>query len=189
MSTPTSPPQTARATTWLGPSLPSNALRATAALIALTALSAALVAAVPGLADAVDDVVTVRVDGANLPHTPGEVLRLFLNNCIVVGGLLAVAGGRHYFGRVGRIVCDVVAATIVLRSGVLVGAVIGANGTDLLPYLVHLPLEWAAVGVCAGAWLLSFRRRLTARDEFHAARLALALLLLAAVIETYATPS
>lgn len=187
MSTPPSPPLTARAT-WLGPSLRSNALRAIAALFALTALTAAVVAAVPGLADCVDDLASVRLDGPNIPHTLGEVLRIFLHNVVIVAVPIAVAAARHTFRRFGRVVCDVAVVTIVARSGLLVGAVLGANGSALLPYLVHLPFEWAAVGVGAGAWLLSLRRPPTALDEFKAARLAVPLLLAAAVLETYATP-
>jgi uncharacterized membrane protein SpoIIM required for sporulation len=187
MSTPPSPPLTARAT-WLGPSLRSNALRAIAALFALTALTALVVVAVPGLADRVDDVASVRLDGANIPHTPGEVLRILLHNLFVVAVPIAVGAARRSFGRLGRTVCDVFVVTILARSALLVGAVLGANGGALLPYLVHLPFEWAALGVGAGAWLLSLRRPLTALDEFQAVRIALPLLLAAAVLETHATP-
>jgi uncharacterized membrane protein SpoIIM required for sporulation len=188
MSTPSSPTQTARAIPWLGPSLRFNALRAIAALFALTVLTAAVVAAVPGLADRVDDLASVRLDGANIAHTPGEVLRIFLHNLLIVAVPIAVAGTRYRFGRLGRTACDVVIVAIFARSGLLVGAVLGANGADLLPYLVHLPFEWAAVAVATGAWLLSLRRPLTAVDEFHAIRIAVPLLLAAAVLETYATP-
>lgn len=159
---------------------------ATAALVALTLATAAVVASVPGLAAATRDFVSVSLDG--LPHTPGQAASIAANNVLIAASMLLVAALAPHMRRGARFLCDALVVSIVARSGLLVGAVLGTTGTDLLPFLVHLPLEWAGVGMAAGAWLRARRVPLTARELLSLAGLSVVLLSIAAVIETYATP-
>jgi len=42
----------------------------------------------------------------------------------------------------------------------LVGGALGRHGDELLTHLPHLPLDWAALNVAAGAWIAGARRSL-----------------------------
>ncbi len=168
---------------------PVRAVIAAGAVLSLGTLAiAAIVAAVPPLAAAVRDALPVRLDGANIPHEPGEVVRIAANNLAVAGSMLLTAALAARMRRTARLVCDVLAASIVARSAVLVGAVLGSRTTDLVPYLPHLPLEWAAIATASGAWLYARRRPLSGRQLAAFTVATVALVLAAAVLETYATP-
>lgn len=163
-----------------------DAVAATRLLAVLTVDTAVLVAVIPGLDDTVRTVVSVQLTG--IPHTLSQAASIAANNLLIAGSILLVAVLQPRVGRLGRLVCDGLVVSIVARSALLVGAVIGATGSPIAPFLVHLPFEWAGVGVAAGAWLHARRTALTRRELLSLAAVCLVLLLIAAAIETYATP-
>jgi uncharacterized membrane protein SpoIIM required for sporulation len=164
------------------------AVQVTGVLWSGTLLGAAAVAAIPPLARAVRHVLPVHLDGSGVSHTIGGGAGIAANNLAIAGSMLLMAAIAPRVGRKARIVGDILAVSIVARSALLVGAVLGSRTTDLLPYLPHLPLEWAGIGTAAGAWLYARRRPLTARQLATFTAVTVALLLGAAVLETYATP-
>lgn len=162
-------------------------LTASGVLWGATAAIAALVAAIPQLVRAARDVLGPL--GAHpLQRSPVEVFHIAANNALVAGSMLAFAAFAARMGPKTRTVCDVVAVSIVARSAVFVGVALGAHTPALLPYLPHLPLEWAAIGIGAGAWLHARRRSLGGRELAALTVLAAVALIGAAVLETYATP-
>jgi hypothetical protein len=83
----------------------------------------------------------------------------------------------------------VVSASLAVNGGV-VGYAAARSGAELARYLPHLPFEWGAIALAAGAWLClrlgtaSNRRSLLLR----AALLCGTALLVAALLEVYAVP-
>ena len=80
-------------------------------------------------------------------------------------------------------------ASLAVNGGI-VGYAAARSGAELARYLPHLPFEWGAIALGAGAWLTlrlgatSDRRALLLR----AALLCAAALLVAALLEVYAAP-
>src|SRR4051794_11182452 len=99
---------------------------ATAVLVALTVLAAGVVAVVPGLSSAVRSVVSVGLNG--VAHTPREAASIAANNVLIAGSMLLVAALAPRLGRAGRLLCDALVLSIVARSALLVGVVLGSAG-------------------------------------------------------------
>ena len=167
---------------------PAAIVSCTAVILAATGAVAAVTAVVPGLAQLSRQLLPTHLDGAGLDHALGQVVALVAHNGAIVAALLAAAALRTRAGRLGRALCDALAVSIVARSILLVGFVLGGQGTDLLPFLIHLPLEWAALAAGTVAWRRSFDAPLTPSDVAHFAAAAACALLAAATLETYATP-
>jgi hypothetical protein len=125
------------------------------------------------------------------PHaTPSmhDVLVTWAHNVRVAGWPLLIAAAGLYRERWQRRLGDFLLAASLIMSGALVGAALAAGQQRILPYLVHLPLEWAAVALSATGWLLTSRLRLTRRQLAATSTVFAVLLALAAVLETYAVP-
>lgn len=73
----------------------------------------------------------------------------------------------------------------IAANAALVGAALGAYGASLLAYLVHLPLEWAAVSAGAACWAQPSAGRIT--RTLQLASFA-ASILAAAATEVWLTP-
>ena len=80
-----------------------------------------------------------------------------------------------------------VALGLAVNAG-LVGLALGAYGSALLPWLPHVPLEWAALAIGLAAYLRARRLAPRVRDVASAGALAVVPLVLAAAIEAWATP-
>lgn len=104
--------------------------------------------------------------------------------------VLAIALGAWSASRLPalRPVVDLVTATVVLGNTVLVGVAAGAYGSAATPWLVHLPLEWAAIALVAGLHRLGHVQPLAALPAVKAATAALLLVGVGAAVETYLTP-
>ena len=96
------------------------------------------------------------------PHptlTPGlaVAVSLWQSNLRVLAAPFLLAGLRFADTRLGRTAGDVIVAAITAYSTVTVGLALGRWGGTLVPYLPHLPLEWAALSasVARGCWFAS----------------------------------
>jgi hypothetical protein len=185
-TTPTPPTLTADVTRERG--LPTTFTGVYLVLWALTLASALVFGLFP-----FDAIANVWV-GSRLqlePHafpTPGGALATCVHNVIVAGWpLLFVALRLHRDGWQRDFGTALLKAFLIVNA-TLVGAASAAGGERLLPYVIQLPVEWAAVALSAAGWLVACKRGI------HTNRLALitaafvVLASVAAVLETYAVP-
>lgn len=124
----------------------------------------------------------------NPPPRLAHVLALAAHNIPIASWplLLGVLGAHRH--RLARHLADGLLSACILANTLPVGVALGAYGSALLPYLPQLPVEWAALALGAGGWLVQRRRALTAREGALCTALIACLLLLAAVLETVAVP-
>lgn len=163
-----------------GPILPLMALWAlTGALTALGVLVGALLPAIaPG-----------GTPHPTLHGSTDEALSIFAHNLRVLAAPLILAASGWATSRITRAVGDTIVLATVLVSPLLVGAAIGRHGSQLLVYLPHVPIEWAALSAAAGAWVtVRLGHSPARRAAVPYGALAIALAALAAVIETVAIP-
>ena len=158
---------------------------AAASLWLLTIVPAIVVGALPGASDALRN----RLAFALTPHegsTP-ELLGIAETNARVV---LVIALGAWARSRAPglHLASDLLIGVIVAVNAVLVGVAVGAYGASALPWLVHLPLEWTALALVLGLHRVGRRRTIRARGCVLVTAVALALVGLGALVETYLTP-
>jgi hypothetical protein len=143
---------------------------------------------VPGAPAAAREALALALDGGGA-HTFATAVALGLHNAAVAGWPLALAALGLRDNRWTRSAVDLaVVATVAANAG-LVGVALGAYGVRLIPYLIQLPVEFAAVALGAAAW---FGTRQGKSDKLELTRTALLLVfsvLLAAALEVYATPT
>ncbi len=123
-----------------------------------------------------------------LPATPATVARLLVHNApVVMWPLALIALGwprRPGARRAGH----ALVAGQLLAHGLLVGNALGQQPV-LWRYLPHLPIEWLALATPAGAWLAARHDTTTSLQSLrHTLALAIAVLALAAIVETYLVP-
>lgn len=87
-----------------------------------------------------------------LPARPGVAVDLFAHNALVMLWPLALLWLGWAQIPVARIVGDGLVSVHVVGHGLLIGSALGAH-PDTWRYLPHLPVEWLALAVPAGAWL------------------------------------
>jgi hypothetical protein len=125
-------------------------------------------------------------------HSPSpalsHVLTLAVHNLPIAAWplLLGVVGAHH--SHIRRLVADSLLVGCLAVNVLPVGAALGAYGPALLPYLPHLPFEWAALAAGASAWLLQRHGTLTVHEGLALLALTSCMLLSAAVLESYAVP-
>ena len=157
---------------------------ATGALCALTAAAAIAGALDPRLLSATPPHPTLRPTVAAWAAVLVSNARL-----LALPFLLAACGfGR---GRWSRLIADAAVIGVLGANGVRVGLALGRWQTQLLAYLPHLPLEWTALGVAAGAWVQARTGRpadCTAARLLAQAAVTVALLAAGAAIEVLLTP-
>jgi hypothetical protein len=151
------------------------------AVIGLTALGIGLALVDPPLA------------GSTRPHpiftgSLGDAARILQNNARVLATpfLLVLLGFSQ--SRLGRRVGDLIVTALTAVSTIPVGLELGRWQARLLAYLPQLPLEWAALALAIHAWILARNGRASTHRLMVLAGLALALLIAAASLETWATP-
>jgi hypothetical protein len=125
------------------------------------------------------------------PHTEPSIrlaLGTWAHNMRIAGWPLLAAALRMHRVRWRRRLVDAWLAISLVGNSVLVGAAIAAGGQRLLPYLVHLPFEWAAIALAASGWILASRRTMPGRQLAALTANFALLLAVAALLETYAVP-
>ncbi|MDW5597555.1 hypothetical protein VSS74_24610 [Conexibacter stalactiti] len=191
------------AATTTTPALPApiTTLPLRAALhVALTLAGATLVTAIAvRLAVAADARDLLGFGFAGVPADAGTAAGIFATNTRVLGGVLAacvaVQLGRRQPGdglpgallSVLVTVCDAAVLLGCALHALYVGAAIGAYGTRTLEVLVaHGPVEIAAFALALGLYVTARRRTVAVRVTVMTALVAVALLALGALLETFA---
>ena len=159
-------------------------LRALMAMAGMIAVSALLVAALPGAPTAVRATLAFRLQPQVV--TLADAVSLAATNAKAAG--LVLLGALAARDRVTRTVFDVLLTVLLAGNMAIIGAALGAYGPQLLPWLVHLPLELAALAVPAAAYVCARSARLRPCRLLATTALTVALLAVAALVETYLTP-
>ena len=160
-------------------------LRAHVALWTTTAAAAATVALSPPLADTMREALRFSLQPSS--GSIDEALAITTANARVLGAVLLAALAVRA-APVLKPALDALVGLVVGANAVLVGIAAGTYGARALPWLIHLPLEWAAVGTALGLYAIA-RRRPPGHQELAGAGVTIATALATgAAAETYITP-
>ncbi|MDW5595924.1 hypothetical protein VSS74_16365 [Conexibacter stalactiti] len=122
-----------------------------------------------------------------VPSTELVVSTAAHNVRVAIWPLVAIAFGAARDKEL-RALGSTLIAVFLFMNATIVGAAIGIGRSALVPFLPHLPLEWAALALVATAWTLACQRE-PARGRLLAVTAGfLALIVAAAVLEVYAVP-
>jgi hypothetical protein len=154
------------------------------AVAALLTLSGAAVVRLTANGEEIRD--SLGLSFAGIERTPGEALRIALQNGRIAAAALVGAVTVPRLPVAARRVVDGVLAAVLAFNGIIVGLALGAYGERLVvATAAHLPIEFGALSVAGGAYLSARRRPLRPRSLAYAGGLTSALLVVAAVAETY----
>jgi hypothetical protein len=130
-----------------------------------------------------------RLDPAAAPAPGvGHALALLAHNLpIAAWPILLGATGAHRYRKTSR-AADVLVLTTLVVNAAPVGAALGAYGSELLPYLPHVPIEWAALALGASASAIQRQRAMTFIEGARIGVLVATLLAVAAALETWGVP-
>jgi hypothetical protein len=159
------------------------------------------VAALLAIAVAVNGIAVVRAvahllipfDARRAPHDPyahsvATALGLWFHNArLALAPLAAAAAVQHRAGRLRQVV-DVVLAVVFAVNLIPSAIELGTWGSRLVPYIPNAPVEVLGLVLGPVAWWLVTRGRLPLRSLWLVAALVVALLLVAACLETWAVP-
>lgn len=160
-------------------------LRTYALVWGITLATAAIVAVVPGAAAATRDALQLRLE-----PTAGDwraALGYFTTNARVIAVIILAASARSQSGPLGWLL-DALVAVVMVGNTSLVGAALGTYGSRAVPWLVHLPAEWAALAIAAHGFRHRRASLCSARAGFQQLAAAVLALAAAAVLESFATP-
>ena len=155
-------------------------------LIAATALGVVL--------ELVDhDLFTSTPPHPTLLPTVGAISSIFVTNLRVAAVPFILIAFRFPSASSTRTAGDLVLTGILFANAVRIGLAIGRWQTQLVPYLPHLPLEYLAISVAAGAWLSARDRgvhgqRQPLRPTVAYAGVVVVLVVVAASVEVLLTP-
>lgn len=154
---------------------------ALAGIWALTALAALAAVLAPALAP------DTRPHPA-LHGSLGDAIAILAGNLRVLAAPFVLAWLGFAHTRRARAFADLLVAAVVAVNTIRVGLALGRYGNALIAYVPQLPLEWLALALSASGWLAARRERLPARALTWRALQTLAAAVLAAAVETLATP-
>ena len=161
------------------------ALKTHLAIWLATIAPAAAVHASPELAHDVRTALAFRLEPR--PGTLNEALGILATNARATAALLLTAIAVTGLPPL-RPILDAFVTTIVVANAALVGIATGAYGAAAMPWLIHLPLEWTALGTATAAYAAARAGPTSPRALARAAALTTLLLIAAAATETYLTP-
>jgi hypothetical protein len=121
------------------------------------------------------------------PSVPG-VISIALNNMLHSVWPLSLGLLDAQRRRFTRALADAFVTANLAVPGLLVGTALAGYGTRALPYLPHVPVEFAGIAIGSAGWLVERHRSLALRERILYAGATVVLLLLAATIETYLVP-
>ena len=154
-------------------------------LMSAGAAGALAVLALPGLGDALYP----SAPAPSVAADAATAVELVAHNAPVsLWPLCLVALGWHRIPILRQLADGLIAAQLAVH-GASVGAALAA-WPELIRWLWHLPLEWSALALPCGVWIAARRAAAPPRRSLalHAA-LTVALLALAAALETWAAPA
>lgn len=125
------------------------------------------------------------------PHTVpsiGAAADLFAHNLLAAGWPLVFVLLQLHRAAWQREFGTLLLGGFLIVNASFVGAASGVAGDALVPYVVHLPVEWAALAVSATAWLVACKRPLSRTALAVLVVAFVSLLAAAAMLETYAVP-
>jgi len=126
---------------------------------------------------------------ATLHGSAAEGAGILVHNLRVLAAPVILAAAGWAECRATRLAGDAVVVLITVSSPLAVGAALGRHGPELVRFLPHVPLEWAALSIAAAAWVTATRGgRLTGRVLAAYAVAAIAAAAVAASVETLAVP-
>jgi hypothetical protein len=173
-------------------------LRLTGDVAALLIAATALIAAIVHFAAAGPMRALLGFGFEGVPHTPGTAARIFFDNVRVLGAVLAAAVAVQVGRNVGAspsaqalaglivAVCDGALIVACALHVAMVGAAFGAYGSRTIgSALLHGPFELAGFSVGLSLYLAGRRERLSVRRFATVALAAVALLAVAALLETF----
>lgn len=158
---------------------------ATVCLWTMTAMCVVIVALVPGARPAVRALLAFAL--TPYPGTPQELVDIATTNTRVVLGI-ALAAWAPSRAPALRTPADLLVLTIVVANTAFVGSAVGAYAAEAIPWLVHLPVEWAALAIVVGLYATARRRHVSLTAWTAATTAALALVVAGALAETFLTP-
>jgi hypothetical protein len=110
-------------------------------------------------------------------------------NLRVLAAPLVLTTARWHRSRVTRTLGDAIVLADLVVTPFVVGAALGLHGTTLVPFLPHVPIEWAALSTTVAAWLSARRSTSTSwRTIASYAVVVVVLAAAAAIVETIAVP-
>jgi len=133
------------------------------------------------------------LDWRQAPHDPSAhdiatALSLWFHNArLALAPLAAAAAVQHRPGRLRQAV-DVLLAVVFAIDVIPVGVELGTWGARLLPYIPNAPVELLALVIGPVSWWLVTRGRLPLRALWLIAAIVVALLAVAACLETWVPP-
>ena len=154
-------------------------------------LLAAAVGAVAGIRDLAQTV--VPFDWRMAPHDPNAhdiatALSLWFHNArLALAPLAAAAAVQNHPGRLRR-TGDVLLGVVFAANVIPLAVELGTWGSRLLPYIPNALVELLALVAGPVSWWLVTRGRAPVRSLWLTAAIVVALLLLAACLETWAVP-
>ncbi len=124
-----------------------------------------------------------------LQASPATVIDLLVHNTLVALWPLALVALDWPRLRGARTAGDVLVAGQLAVHGLLIGVALGQQ-PSLWRYLPHLPAEWLGLAIAAAGWLYARRadRPPAPRALAGLAACAVAVLAVAAIVETWAVP-
>jgi hypothetical protein len=132
--------------------------------------------------------VVVPTPSDALPATAATAVALFAHNAGVALWPLAITTLQWPRMRVVRELGDTLVGAQLVGHGALIGNAI-LQQPALWRYLPHLPAEWLGIALPCAAWVAArYEHELAARHHLRVAAISVALLAIAAVIETYLVP-
>ncbi|MGH2909522.1 MAG: hypothetical protein ACRDK8_09520 [Solirubrobacteraceae bacterium] len=137
--------------------------------------------------------VVVPLDWRRAPRDPNShdaataVSLWFHNARLALAPLAAAAAVQHRPGRL-RQAGDVLLAVVLAVNVIPVAVELGTWGARLLPYIPNAPVELLALLIGPVSWWLVTRGRVPLRSLWLSAAIVVALLAVAACLETWAVP-
>jgi len=128
-------------------------------------------------------------DFGGVPREPEQVVTIAVHNAKFAAATLAGAAAVPHLGSL-RLATDVILGSLLVLNACVIGFALGAYGSRIGHALApHVPLEFGALSLAGGAYLTATHQSLTGRQLAATGAGCVSMLVAAAVIETYLSPT